>query len=371
MFRWRSELGIVGTNSPFSPDYSTARKRFREAAMVAGADLAKLEIEANGPQGENLFIDIAWVGSKSPERVLLHTAGLHGAEGFVGSAIQLDLLQQPLQIPDGNALVFVHGINPYGMAWLRRFNENNVDLNRNFLAQGEKYEGAADSYHKLNSFLNPPSPPKALELFLPIALWNIMRYGFNNLKQAVAQGQYEYPDGLFYGGQQREQSVAILTDWFSQNLRVAQRVVVIDIHTGLGQHGEDVLLVSYAPGTDQYKSLQRLLGERISALDPNNEAYHFKGGFLDSLERDISGPKWTCICQEFGTQQPLQVLYALREENRWHHHGKKEKLNHPAKQRLMQAFSPDDPNWRKRCLQRGKELFEVVVKEFFGPSSLK
>lgn len=28
----------------------------------------------------------------------------------------------------------VHVLNPYGMAWLRRVNENNVDLNRNFRA---------------------------------------------------------------------------------------------------------------------------------------------------------------------------------------------------------------------------------------------
>ena len=29
-------------------------------------------------------------------------------------------------------LLMVHGINAYGMAHLRRFNENNVDLNRNW-----------------------------------------------------------------------------------------------------------------------------------------------------------------------------------------------------------------------------------------------
>ena len=30
-------------------------------------------------------------------------------------------------------IVFIHIINPYGMAWNRRVNEYNVDLNRNFL----------------------------------------------------------------------------------------------------------------------------------------------------------------------------------------------------------------------------------------------
>jgi hypothetical protein len=32
------------------------------------------------------------------------------------------------------AVVFIHAVNPYGMSFWRRWNENNVDLNRNFLS---------------------------------------------------------------------------------------------------------------------------------------------------------------------------------------------------------------------------------------------
>lgn len=360
----------LGAESLFSPDYCTARERFREAAATAGAELTKLQIDAKGPAGEDLSIDIAWIGGQSPQQVLLHTAGLHGAEGFVGSAIQLSLLKERLSVPDDGALVFVHGINPYGMAWLRRFNEHNVDLNRNFLAADEKFAGAPEGYRKLNEFLNPQTPPQSGEFFLPRALWNIARHGFRNLKQAIAQGQYEYPRGLFFGGRQREQSAEILTDWCQQRLRTAQRIIALDVHTGLGDYAEDVLLVSYAPGAEHYEQLRGLLGRRVSALDPNNEAYQFRGGFLDSLERDIAGPAWTCICQEFGTLIPVQVLYALREENRWHHYGDPQALDHPAKRRLMQAFNPDDTGWRQRCLQRGTELYETVTTSLFEQPSL-
>src|SRR6185503_8493082 len=129
---------------------------------------------------------------------LVHSSGLHGVEGFAGSAIQLQLLDNlPALAPD-TALVLVHILTPYGMAWLRRVNENNVDLNRNFRGD-EPYSGAPPAYAKLNSFLNPASPPSA-DLYYAKAVFLILRYGMAALKQSVVGGQYEYPKGLFFGG---------------------------------------------------------------------------------------------------------------------------------------------------------------------------
>ena len=57
----------------------------------------------------------------------MHSSGLHGIEGIAGSAIQLFWLQQSIPLlPKDRAIILVHVLNPYGMAWLRRFNEDNV-----------------------------------------------------------------------------------------------------------------------------------------------------------------------------------------------------------------------------------------------------
>jgi hypothetical protein len=42
-------------------------------------------------------------------------------------------MDQGISVGSDDAVVFVHALNPYGMAWLRRVNENNIDLNRNFM----------------------------------------------------------------------------------------------------------------------------------------------------------------------------------------------------------------------------------------------
>jgi hypothetical protein len=36
-------------------------------------------------------------------------------------------------LPDDVAVLMIHLINPWGTAWIRRVNEDNIDLNRNYL----------------------------------------------------------------------------------------------------------------------------------------------------------------------------------------------------------------------------------------------
>jgi hypothetical protein len=63
-------------------------------------------------------------------------------------------------------IVFVHALNPYGMANNRRFNEDNVDLNRNFLSLDEFHKavtrdnniaGYDDFWYLLNPVQMPTS----------------------------------------------------------------------------------------------------------------------------------------------------------------------------------------------------------------------
>src|SRR5581483_1033981 len=101
---------MTGSGKPvgpefFSSDFSTARQRFRHALGHAGGTLHSLPIDAKGPQGEELTIDIGWFGPERPRRALLHSSGLHGVEAFAGSAIQIRLLGDLPPLPSDTALV--------------------------------------------------------------------------------------------------------------------------------------------------------------------------------------------------------------------------------------------------------------------------
>jgi len=343
----------------FSPDYRTARERFRVAAQAAGAALHALALDATGPGGDALTIDIAWLGDQRARDIVLHTSGLHGVEAFAGSAIQLALLEQPPALKAG-ALVVMHVLNPYGMAWLRRANENNVDLNRNFLGDGESWSGAPELYRRVDRVLNPPSPP-AFDFFYLQALLLALRHGFYPLKQAVAQGQYEFPRGLFFGGSELQQGPRRCLEWLGRNLSRAQYVFALDVHTGLGRWGEDTLLPEPGAGATSSarlgKALERTL---IDVTRDDTVAYVVRGGMGSMLPRALPGVAIDFVLQELGTYPPLAVFHALREENRWHHHGSRS-LDHPAKQRLREALCPTAPQWRAQVVEKGVGLVRAVA----------
>jgi hypothetical protein len=117
----------VSRSEVFSPDYLTARERFRQAASRLDWQLEAYPIGASGPSGEDLTIDVGHSQNADPTRTLVLSSGVHGVEGFFGSAVQLALLERwSSESPASTTCVFLHGLNPFGFAWLRRFDVINV-----------------------------------------------------------------------------------------------------------------------------------------------------------------------------------------------------------------------------------------------------
>ena len=80
----------------FSENYVSARSQFREAAVSAGAELHELRISST----PDLTIDVAVLDPQSQSQssqssqgppTVVHLSGVHGVEGYAGSAVQLAL----------------------------------------------------------------------------------------------------------------------------------------------------------------------------------------------------------------------------------------------------------------------------------------
>ena len=340
----------------FSDDYATARSRFVNAATGAGACLYALAMDAPGPHDLPLSIDIAWLGNSAPRRIILHQTGVHGVEGFAGAAIQLSLLAEKKNwINTDSAIVFVHILNPYGMAWLRRTNENNVDLNRNCLGEGDTWSGATEGYRRLDHLINPKSPPSK-DLFLPRAILSILTYGFKPLKQALAIGQYEFPDGLFYGGSRLQQGPALYQRWLKDHLDTVEKILVIDVHTGLGSWRQENLFLE-TPASDQELEQLSLSLDRplIRVTKGDSPGYVIRGGISNLFQQVPGKAKLLYFIEEFGTYSALKVVSALREENRWHFYGGGQ-LEDSTKNTLKEMLCPSTKRWRKYVYARGCDL---------------
>ena len=353
------------TETLFSPDYSTARARFCEAAGKLGADLERHEIGQRGPDGEELSIDVARFGSQRPRSLVTVSSGTHGVEGYFGSAVQLALLNGRLAsapLPDDHAVVLIHAINPYGFAWNRRVNEDNIDLNRNFLLGDQSFEGSPEGYSGMDPLLNPETPPGGPEFFVLRAGLKIAQFGMAALKASIATGQYDYPKGLFYGGSGPSRSQQILAGNLPRWVGGAQRAIHLDFHTGMGRWGTYALAVSEpadAPGTC---FLRRHFGNHIEALEPDGVLYEIRGVLGSWLQEQVPDTDYHCLLAEFGTHNVLKVIGALRAENRAHHHGRPEGRSHQAaKEQMVEAFAPASARWRSKVVLDAVGLYDTAL----------
>ncbi len=119
----------MNTFEAFSSDYETARSRFLAAAKSNNFQILSYPIQTTAR--DDLTIDLTIHRGNSSEKIIMISSGLHGIEGFLGSAIQFALLDSALN--PNISFIFIHALNPYGFKYLRRTNEDNIDLNRNFL----------------------------------------------------------------------------------------------------------------------------------------------------------------------------------------------------------------------------------------------
>ncbi|MBT5018825.1 M14 family metallopeptidase [bacterium] len=347
----------------FSEDYQSARKSFCDAALSKGWSLQSHQRDG-GRDGE-LFTDIARIGAEHPRKLFVLSSALHGVEGFLGSAIQRQLLEtlDIKQIENSqSAILIVHALNPFGFARIRRFDEKNVDVNRNFLLPGEDYSGSHPFYRQLDSLLNPKKwskwelPPHVQ------ALIKILPYGVQNLQQAIAQGQYDYPLGLFFGGNEPSSTMQMIQETLLPEFQQAQEVLHLDVHTGLGKRGDVQLLYDYQLQQSEENQLQKLFGKQFK-INNVSEHYEAVGSFYRWLRNHA--PQTATFCWEFGTYGPITVLDALRSENaasHWSDRGSKSFVK--AKEKLKEAFCPQSPKWRTQVLNAAQEKTETVVGQW-------
>jgi len=351
----------------FSPDYVTARTRFCSAAQQCGAILKSYLINQAGPHGEPLSIDVAIADEGDASRCLLLSSGMHGVEGYFGSAVQLGMLTRWAKNPDTrprHRWVMIHAINPYGMAWHRRFNEDNVDLNRNFLLEGEVFEGAPDGYERFYTLLNPARRLSSWEpLKLKFALAAI-RYGHRRIQSAVSSGQYDHPKGLFFGGRGPARSHQIFLEQFTGWLGDAGDVMHIDFHSGLGRHATYQMLIDHSVNQDQLHWLNRTFGRNaVCAVGPGSVSSVLRGSFGIWGHQQAGARNYIYSAAEFGTCSILEVVAALRTENQCTHWEQPGSVaTRQARARVLEAFCPASLSWRRRVAGLGMHVVEQALE---------
>jgi len=317
-----------------------------------------------GRAGETLATDMLWFGDGAPRGVIMVSSGLHGIEGFAGSAAQLAILAQLGENPPppGIAVAIVHALNPHGFSYLRRTNEHNVDLNRNFIDFTDVLPEAPD-YETLHPALVPShwcGPPRDAADRAIAEAWGTM--GSRDFQQAVCQGQHVHADGLFYGGTEPAWSNIMLRALIADLPANLELLVHIDIHTGLGPYGVGELLYTLEPDTPAAVMARDWYGALgLNVAGGNASSATRVRGTMNNAFR-LARAQALSLSIEFGTVAFQRMFAALREDNLLHHYGiNDEDVRRSAAQELRQCFNPDDEWWRQAVLDRCDEVLRCTL----------
>lgn len=347
--------------------YDECRARFRRATEAAGLELESYSIAAEGPEGQALAIDATTIGARGASRALVLLSGVHGVEGFIGSALERDLIERvPADaLPADVAVVIVHAVNPWGMAWWRRQNESNVDLNRNWRRDdGEPLEN--DAYDEVHHLACPDTPSMPdVDRLLATAGQLVEERGLTWVRDAITTGQYRHADGLHFGGDRTEESTRVVETLASRRLVDRDKVLVVDLHTGHGRPGQVTLLSDASPGEPQDAFFRYHFPTiRVEATAGNPDATTgLKSGQIANGIRGML-PAGACFSTsaEFGTVGDLEQLAATYREHWVHRHGDRAVPEHrDAIWAYRCCFTPDDSSWERTALTAGRSLLDQAV----------
>lgn len=342
----------------FRESYADARAAFLAAAAARGLSCHSVPHPLCGPAGEALAMDSLSLGAAGASRVLVLLSATHGMEGYAGSALQTHLLTYPLDIPAGVEVLMVHAVNPHGFAWGRRVNEDNVDLNRNWvdfsapLPDNPGYRALAEALLPLSQ---APSDWQVADAAL--AAWR-ERHGERDYDTAVSGGQFCDPAGLFYGGREaswsRRQIEALVRE---HRLAERQAVAVVDVHTGLGPWGYGELICDHPPESGSAARVRRWFGAGVAEPVLGTSSSVPKLGLSDHGWQAMLGDVCGFVALEFGSYSTDRLFDVLRREACLHRQGDR---HSPEAGHWLAAFRehfcPASRDWRELVLLRGQQV---------------
>ena len=352
----------------FSLSYSESRGKFLAAADKANAAVTSIKHPLQGPEGEDLYMDVACVGPDDAENALVVVAGTHGIEGFCGAGVETAFLSNPDALGKFGDMkvVAIHGHNPHGFAWLRRVNEDNVDLNRNYVDFSEPQD-VNEYYLEVKDLVLPEQFGEESEAAMQA--W-IKENGVANYQKAVMSGQRVDPQGIFYGGTGATWSNETMHKVLPEILAGQKNVALMDIHTGLGPYGHGDLIHAYAKASPEYVELQNWFGEEIIAINAGEygeTAAVAEGPIVSSLHRILPDHRSFALVNEYGTVEFDRVIKAIRADNWLHLKGDLESEQGRAiKQEMRDCFYCVKDEWRQMIWDRAIWSFERMAEGLRG-----
>lgn len=362
----------------YSLNWSDATEKFVRKALVFG----NLKFTVS----DDSKFDIPWVSIGSGLDKIVINSGVHGIEGFFGSAAQSLFLSEvapklSAEFLKKYTLVLIHVINGWGME--NRMREvpdpdgGLVDLNRNFgidfsnpsnLPKNDKYGQA----HKI--LLSMPHVRKGEKTKMHKLLEFRRNHLHDGVWDSIMRGQYGEPYGLAYGGATDMPENKMTMHIYDEIMQDAKSLISIGLHTGLGRFYKKMgaatlcLQVSHPSDHPNTVKFKEIFQDSLQIAADENAVYSpsLLGDLVDCLElryADKNIPIYTADL-EIGTGQwPIrsQVLKRMDMGDARYDLLNYGEINSITRRNLTESWYPSDIGWRRGALQNAKIFFAKLT----------
>lgn len=370
--------------SSFKTTYEEVRESIvnrAETLRQSGATVHHTSYAVNVDEGlyiDNLFIP---ANTNACDNLIIITTGVHGIEGYIGS-VMLDVFFEeifPTLNKDTTGVLVVANVNPYGMKNYRRYNENNVDLNRNFILDWDSFDlDSNKKYTQVQSFLEPDGK-------MGNALWHEAGFylslgkeaitsGADTISDALLTGQYRSPNGVYYGGNGDEYSTGylkmVLEDCLDGQYGAYKNLIHIDVHSGYGPRYNMVIFNSVYETATEAESVKEFNYDYVIAHD--SESFYATTGdttdyFYRLAEQKQTDKTLFSTCFEFGTigdsfmDTILSLKYTIDENRQFHFPTNNKITQEIVNENYMELYYPTEKEWREKAIEDFKKAATGVL----------
>jgi hypothetical protein len=348
----------------FSATVTEADEKFAAACAAAGVEPLFIRNPLDGPDGEALNMGVCVVGPADASNRLLVISATHGIEGYAGAAIQTGWLREcsAASLPADTAVVMVHLINPWGVAWNRRENEDNVDVFRNML-YCDHHSEPDPIYDLIDDALDLANwPDRDPEEWQRKAAAMTEEYGADRLTAAIRRGQHHRPLGMTYHGDGPVWSKRVFDTVVAEHLGGARHIGVIDIHTGFGEYGHGIVMSYDPPGSTKHTRVSGWFGGEIYTPGSDADIPDHRVRLPFEWIEEKTGAMVTAEILEFGTFPPEEIGDIFFANHHYHVFG--DPLSDEGREwgrRYRRFCYPEEDDWKEMVWRRGREVMEKTI----------
>jgi hypothetical protein len=364
----------------FPSSYEDSRARFLQSLGLIQQKWHTTQLESyplkNFP---DLSIDWLWAHANNKKTLVLISTAEHGIEGYVGYTMMKIFVEEfaPRLNPETTGLLLIHGLNPWGMKYHRKVNENSVDLNRNFVIDAQFDPVINPQFHQVKNLINPQTRIQSFS-FENIRFWGrviqaLFTTGTTTVTKASLLGQHHTPNGFYYGGTSYQEGTTVAMELYRRALEEYQSVIQIDIHTGYGpRYQMSIIVPPLDPMTSEetsskfsYPLVLKINAEEFYDISGDMGAYYYE------LRNKYFPDKHLFACGfEFGTfgsslLARIRSLRAMVFENQLYWHSSNdEKTIQKIRKEFEELYFPSETKWREKALADGRQAFEGILRAY-------